>query len=44
MAKYGGMGYTHILKNVVPMMKKSGLSEQQIQTILVENPRRALTF
>jgi phosphotriesterase-related protein len=44
LARYGGMGYTHILKNVVPMMKDAGISEQQINAMLVDNPRRALAF
>jgi phosphotriesterase-related protein len=44
LARYGGMGYTHILKNVVPMMKDAGISEQQIKAMLVDNPRRALSF
>jgi phosphotriesterase-related protein len=44
LAKYGGMGYTHILKKVVPMIKDAGISEQQINTMLVDNPRRVLAF
>jgi predicted metal-dependent phosphotriesterase family hydrolase len=38
------MGYTHILKKVVPMMKDAGIGEQQIKAMLVDNPRRALSF
>lgn len=41
---YGGAGYAHILRNAVPLMKHKGITEEQIQTILVENPRRVLTF
>lgn len=41
--RYGRWGYDHILVNVLPMMRKAGLTEEQIQTILVENPRRVLT-
>lgn len=44
LARYGGMGYSHILKNVVPMMRYVGMSEQQIKAMLVDNPRRALAF
>ena len=40
----GGMSYTHILKTIIPLMRKRGLTEEQIHTITVENPRRALTF
>jgi len=41
---YGGGGYAHILKTVLPQMRAKGLTEEQINTILVENPRRILTF
>ena len=43
-ARYGGHGYDHILKNVVPRMKLKGISDADIRTILTENPKRALTF
>jgi phosphotriesterase-related protein len=42
--KYGGWGYDHILRNVVPVMRVKGLTEEQIHTLLVENPRRVFTF
>lgn len=42
---YGGPGYAHILKNVVPLvMREKGMTEEQIHTILVENPKRLLQF
>lgn len=41
---YGGRGYGHILKNFVPMLKSVGVSEEQIHTLLVENPRRVFTY
>lgn len=41
---YGGWGYAHILNHIVPMMKKEGVTDEQIHTLLVENPRRVLTF
>jgi phosphotriesterase-related protein len=41
---YGGAGYAHILNNVVPLMKHKGITEEQIHTIMVENPKRALCF
>jgi phosphotriesterase-related protein len=31
---------THVFKNIVPALKKAGISEQKINTMLVENPRR----
>ena len=44
LASFGGHGYGHIFRNVVPMMKKRGYSEDEIDAILVRNPRRLLTF
>ena len=41
---YGGHGYDHILTNVVPLMRAKGMTEEQIRTILVENPKRVLQF
>lgn len=41
---YGGPGYAHILENVVPLMREKGMTEEQIQTLMVDNPRRLLTF
>lgn len=42
--RYGGEGYTHILRHVLPLMRRKGLSEEQIHTITIENPRRALAI
>jgi phosphotriesterase-related protein len=39
----GGHGYGHIFANVVPMMRRRGFSEAEIQAILVDTPRRLLT-
>ena len=44
LASFGGHGYGHIFRNVVPMMGKRGYSEDEIDAILVGNPRRLLTF
>lgn len=41
---YGGWGYDHLLRDVVPVMRLKGMTEEQIQTIMVDNPRRLLTF
>ena len=41
---YGGFGYAHILRNIVPVMRGKGMSDEQIHTLLVENPKRLLTF
>lgn len=41
---YGGGGYAHILNNVLPRMRDHGIPNEAIHTILVENPKRVLTF
>ncbi len=41
---YGGYGYAHLLENAVPLMKDMGLTEHHIEALLVDNPRRFLTF
>ncbi len=40
---YGGTGFDFIPTQFVPRLKKAGLSDADVQTILVDNPRRALT-
>ncbi|XP_003207093.2 LOW QUALITY PROTEIN: phosphotriesterase-related protein [Meleagris gallopavo] len=42
--KYGGHGYSHILKNIAPKMLIRGISQDKIDKILIENPKRWLTF
>lgn len=42
--KYGGEGYVHILKNILPVLSKFGVEETTLQTLMIENPRRVLTF
>jgi phosphotriesterase-related protein len=41
---FGGHGYGHIFRNVVPLMRDRGYSEDEVDAILVRNPRRLLTF
>lgn len=39
---YGGWGYDHLLINVLPMMKEAGITDDQIMTMLKENPANFL--
>lgn len=41
---FGGHGYSHIYRNVIPMMRQREYTDHEIETILVSNPRRLLTF
>jgi phosphotriesterase-related protein len=40
--RYGGFGFDHILESGLPYFRSLGVTEEQIQTILVDNPRRVL--
>lgn len=40
----GGHGYRHLLRNVRPLMRDRGWSEDEIETLLVRTPRRLLTL
>ncbi len=39
---YGGWGYDHVLKNIVPMMEDEGISRADIMTMLETNPQEFL--
>lgn len=41
---YGGMGYTFVLEKFVPHLKGKRVTEEQIRTLIYENPQRILTF
>ena len=41
--RYGGWGYDHVLTNIVPMMREEGITAEQVDILLKENPRRFLT-
>ena len=43
LVEYGGHGYGHIFENVVPLMRRD-FSQSEIDAILIDNPRRLLTF
>ncbi len=44
MTRWGGWGYAHIHRTVVPLMRRRGFTEAEIREILVDTPRRLLTF
>lgn len=41
---YGGLGYDHLITNVVPRIKQRGLSEENVSTLIVDNPATAYSF
>jgi phosphotriesterase-related protein len=44
LTRHGGYGYAHVLRNIVPALRRSGIRQQQLDTLLIDNPRRLLTF
>ncbi|WP_439598945.1 phosphotriesterase family protein [Falsiroseomonas sp.] len=41
---YGGHGYGHIFRNIIPFMRERGFSQAELDAMLVETPRRLLTL
>ena len=44
LAHYGGNGYTYLADAFLPRLRTAGVSDDEIRTITVENPRRLLTI
>ena len=42
--KYGGTGYSFIMEKFLPELRSRGVAEEHILTMMVENPKRILTF
>lgn len=42
--RYGGFGYDHIVSTVVPWMLERDFDQRVIDTLLIDNPRRALAI
>jgi phosphotriesterase-related protein len=42
--RYGGAGYAHILDNVMPLMRRMGLADDDLELITVTNPAQVLTL
>jgi len=43
-ATYGGAGYGHILRKIVPALQDAGLDEQEIRSMLIDNPKYLLAY
>ena len=43
LTRHGGFGYGYILKHFVPRMKRHGIDDKAIRSILVNNPRRVFS-
>jgi phosphotriesterase-related protein len=44
LVRYGGHGWAHILRRIVPRLRKKGLGEKDVWTLIADNPARAVTF
>jgi len=42
--KYGGYGYAHILESILPELRFKGVTEEQLNTMLIENTKALLAF
>lgn len=42
--RFGGLGYDHFLTSIVPMLSDAGVGEEQLHAMLVQTPRRLLSF
>ncbi len=42
--RYGGWGWDHLLRNIVPRLHHAGVSQQELDTIFIDTPGRLLTF
>jgi len=42
--KYGGGGYGHILINIIPRLRQLGFSDLEVNNLLIDNPRKLLSF
>jgi phosphotriesterase-related protein len=43
LSRYGGHGYTYLAETFLPRLRDAGVSETEIETMTVANPRRILT-
>ena len=43
LTRYGGNGYVHLAETFLPRLRAAGVSEAEIRTMTVDNPRRLLT-
>jgi phosphotriesterase-related protein len=42
--KYGGRGYSYVVEFFLPELRRLGVTDAEIRKLMIENPRRILTF
>jgi len=40
----GGPGYVYILERFIPRLREEGIAEEDIDSFLINNPKRAFAF
>ncbi len=44
LVRYGGNGYAYLLEQFLPRLREAGVSDAEIETMTIANPRRLLTI
>jgi phosphotriesterase-related protein len=44
LVRYGGWGYGHILRNLLPFFHQAGMTSRQLDTLMIDNPARLLAW
>jgi phosphotriesterase-related protein len=42
--RFGGFGYSHIQSTTIPLMRLYGITEEEIHSLLIDNPKKFLQF
>ena len=42
--QFGGFGYAHILKNIIPLMLANGYEKEWIEQITIKNPQEIFSL
>ena len=42
--RYGGTGFSYLLEQFIPHLRRGGITEEQTYKFMVENPKRVLSF
>ncbi len=41
LTRYGGFGYAYVQRHFLPRLKRHGVTDEQLRTLMVDNPKRA---
>jgi phosphotriesterase-related protein len=43
LTRYGGFGYAYLQRHFLPRLKRHGVTDSQIMTLMVANPKRVFS-